>query len=581
MACSYNSPVGCQFDSNLPIATLGGHHYCRFHLPMHAHGASGKAAWSSDQILAFNSSILEMIEARKVSDPSTMEQGSVGPHQWCDLSGVVFPADIMFEIPELPNLRFDSCEFNGTVTFRRCDFRMVSFDNAVFLKDLDLQNVGKGYSMSLTPREVCGKLRIRGKLEIEREEKIFLRSMNRAFFSMSGNYQSPVSFEDVDIGGKSFRITGCNFFGGLVMNDVTVTDDDDLDFRSNYFGKEGVPGGSTINLNMNGQSILMTGSTSHHQFTLSVSGNVGKLVASKCAFVDSFTFKSLGDSVLIALDFTDTDFSESATISGVRVRDSTKLVRSTFEAELDMSKSVFMGDFDISTSRYSGGSANSQALQEVNFSETRFEKKARFTNREFLTTTDFTDAEFRRAPEFHGCRLHQDTKFTMPSFSADFGPRAASAFQVLRLQMENHRSRYQEGIFHKLERRAERVSELRRFSVDWLFSWAYELSSEYGTNLARPILILVLLWPITGIALATISSPPTTLPAPIDVSIVMSSMSDSAANILAPLGVWRGVATGAVDPGWPTLIVSTLESLLAAGLIASFLLTLRWRFRRG
>ncbi|MFP6871721.1 MAG: hypothetical protein VCE91_20760 [Nitrospinota bacterium] len=151
----------------------------------------------------------------------------------------------------------------------------------------------------------------------------------------------------------------------------------------------------------------------------------------------------------------------------------------------------FAGSPDISQ-------AEARQFNELDYNGARFHDSADFFNREFLAHTDFSSCVFEYAPDFHGSSLHQDTEFgSIHCFPDVTGPGAERAYRTLRLAMEGHRARAEEGMFFALEQKARRHGMDRRDPAYWL-SLAYEKGSDYGLSVLRP-----LLWFLGGIVAST------------------------------------------------------------------------------
>jgi uncharacterized protein YjbI with pentapeptide repeats len=104
---------------------------------------------------------------------------------------------------------------------------------------------------------------------------------------------------------------------------------------------------------------------------------------------------------------------------------------------------------------------------------------------------------FLGIPDFHGCEFHQDTSFVGAEFDVPPGNDAARAFRTLKLAMEQLKSTHEEQKFFRLEMEADRptLPGLR----PWI-SKIYQLTSDYGFSLWRPIACLILISVMFGIA---------------------------------------------------------------------------------
>jgi hypothetical protein len=127
-------------------------------------------------------------------------------------------------------------------------------------------------------------------------------------------------------------------------------------------------------------------------------------------------------------------------------------------------------------------------FRRAGFRRARFDGRVTFSNRRFTDTTEFVGATFRRAPRFHNAVLHQDTDFTGTTF-LDRSGEAAPAYRTLKLAMEQVRARDEEGMFYALEIESRRRRDDTPGAVK-LFSFLYEVGSDYGRSLVRPLVLL-------------------------------------------------------------------------------------------
>ncbi len=129
------------------------------------------------------------------------------------------------------------------------------------------------------------------------------------------------------------------------------------------------------------------------------------------------------------------------------------------------------------------------AFLDIDFSGAVFEGSADFSNRHFKTKTRFVGTTFHKAPLFHGCELHQDTSFDGATFPKPTGDKDASrAYETLKLAFSKQQAVRAEQDFFRLEMDEETRREKR---LKWLAFWLYNLFSDYGFSIGRPLLLLL------------------------------------------------------------------------------------------
>jgi uncharacterized protein YjbI with pentapeptide repeats len=120
------------------------------------------------------------------------------------------------------------------------------------------------------------------------------------------------------------------------------------------------------------------------------------------------------------------------------------------------------------------------------------ESSVDFSNRIFLGKTEFTlcddkPIKFYSVPKFHGCKIHQDTNFTLENKDfpeATGNDKTARAYRTLKLAFSEHHAIREEQFFFRLEMEEETLREtgLKR----WLFQ-GYKTLSDYGFSFTRPL----------------------------------------------------------------------------------------------
>lgn len=138
----------------------------------------------------------------------------------------------------------------------------------------------------------------------------------------------------------------------------------------------------------------------------------------------------------------------------------------TFGGYSYFERCTFGGEADFSTRQ---AEDEKLAFPTITFAESIFKDRSCFTNRRFASSTSFAKAVFHIAPEFHGCRFHQDTDLSETTF-LDRGNTvraeicgvephpvdAARAYRTLKHAMETLRNADDEARFLALEQESLR-----------------------------------------------------------------------------------------------------------------------------
>lgn len=198
------------------------------------------------------------------------------------------------------------------------------------------------------------------------------------------------------------------------------------------------------------------------------------------------------------------------------------------------------------------------------FDYTCFGGEVDFSGREFKGATDFSSAQFSGVPKFHGAKLHPDTTFQNAYFRdgkpgrplarpqlawfgnwwdedtrheikqqlraywrwrrVPFGLRHPAAKKGRRAQdaaIEEYEIAYRqlrrlcaeigsieyEGLFHALELRAHRARTDTNPTAR-LASWLYDVLSDYGRSMGRPLIALLGAWTFFSTAYLLLLTPP-------------------------------------------------------------------------
>jgi uncharacterized protein YjbI with pentapeptide repeats len=225
-------------------------------------------------------------------------------------------------------------------------------------------------------------------------------------------------------------------------------------------------------------------------------------------------------------NFENTRWGDWANFSGSKFGTSVRFDRATFGIEADFSNTTWEnGKFadtrfvrrvtfaNTTWTEYAFfGTEAKEPLDfyEIDFSGARFDKEVNFSNRKFLGTTLFKQTQFAVAPIFHGCELHPGTSFFEAKFPKASGDEVARlTYQTLKLTFGKQQNIRAEQRFFRLEMDEERVGHhikgrdainksqpfvaLREYGT-WLLYWLYKQTSDYGFSIARPLLLLAILW---------------------------------------------------------------------------------------
>lgn len=230
----------------------------------------------------------------------------------------------------------------------------------------------------------------------------------------------------------------------------------------------------------------------------------------------------------------------------------------------------------------------------VEFNNTNF-KIADFNDAQFKGSTYFENCIFEHPPNFHQTILHDDTTFISSKFDNSFkylnrklfdkknAENNRMAYMRLRQHMTKASNNIYENMFFEYEQRTQRAiywHEGKYFN--WLISWFYEFMSEYGQNIARPVILILALWSIFGIFFTLVGN--------IEVNDTnykwAKSISDiegfgySFQNIVNPLSLLSK------DMPYHTnnigiVLLGFVETLFSLALIALWLLAVKRRFQKG
>jgi hypothetical protein len=188
-------------------------------------------------------------------------------------------------------------------------------------------------------------------------------------------------------------------------------------------------------------------------------------------------------------------------------------------------------------------------------------------------------SELARLPDFRGATMHEATEWhdvvwpKPPSKKAQAQDQVY-AYERLKLEMERLKKHEDEQNFFRRELRARRTVS-RPLSVSWLLNFAYQVSSNYGVDVMRPMLWLVGVF-VAGVMIFAL--------APIHCGARMSirlAVKLSFANIFVFLPDKREIMTTDMINclSDTTRAISAIQSVLGVLLLFLVGLALRNRFR--
>ena len=233
-----------------------------------------------------------------------------------------------------------------------------------------------------------------------------------------------------------------------------------------------------------------------------------------------------------------------------------------------------MGHFQVRSLLF----GNATFLKDADFNFAKFWETANFGNAQFGDITAFKQAEFKKlVPEFHGAnprgRIFDKSKsnWPPPTTDRDKAEDQVHAYQRIKQEMEHLEKHEDEQAFFAKELRARR--ELYpRVSVARSLNLLYEILSDYGQSVIRPVVSLVVLFAISTVLFAADHLGPSSSPLALRWSV---------ASIFSFLPSARAILTDAdlkcISNAWQ--VAGIAQSILAAILLFLLVLALRNQFR--
>jgi uncharacterized protein YjbI with pentapeptide repeats len=229
---------------------------------------------------------------------------------------------------------------------------------------------------------------------------------------------------------------------------------------------------------------------------------------------------------------------------------------------------------------------------EADFRKAHFKNVVTFEKAKFDGWTTFAGARFEMAPRFHDATLYPETTFVGARYDQADNAATAAAYRTLKNKMEGLRNRTQEGIFYALEQR----SELKSGAGSWdkrFLSWCYDVLSDYGNSVLRPIVALFVLCTLFGLSYFGLALE---TDRPAVVSQLASNWQQvtealtifTLQQVVRPFAVWAITPIDLTSPliallfqkyGLLVRLVATMQSLLSLVTIALALFAVRRRFK--
>jgi Pentapeptide repeats (9 copies) len=288
------------------------------------------------------------------------------------------------------------------------------------------------------------------------------------------------------------------------------------------------------------------------------------------------------------LDFSSVTFSDFADFRLATFFTSAEFIGATFSKDAEFSRATFSGyaDFRLATFSRFAGFRQATFSSGANFGAATFSKAAYFINAKFAEITEFAGAGFEtHVPDFRGATMHEATewhgaRWPKPSRDKDAAQAQVYAYERLKQEMERLKKHEDEQRFFRRELRARR-GLVRPWSGAWLLNLVYEVSSDYGHSINRPLLWLFWLFALGS---SILTETPAFKGAPMTIS---NAAKHSFANIFPFLPLNREIMAADMAAGLShatglshaAQIIAVAQSLLGPLLLFLLGLALRNRFR--
>jgi hypothetical protein len=222
----------------------------------------------------------------------------------------------------------------------------------------------------------------------------------------------------------------------------------------------------------------------------------------------------------------------------------------------------------------------------ISFSRCDFsDEPALFLNSSFGKPTSFTRCNFRKAPDFHGAKLHQNTRFLSCTFDAAgsiWNPECDSvdvaAYRVLKGHFGQQKDSRQEIVFYALEQRAERYIS-KTDPVEVAISWVQDFVSGYGQSISRSVAVFFGWNALFAIAFQVLGANFIKVKAAGSIER-FPGVALALQNAFNPLALFS--EKGLVElNSLLVYLISLTQALGSLGIVTLILLTIRGKFRKG
>lgn len=283
--------------------------------------------------------------------------------------------------------------------------------------------------------------------------------------------------------------------------------------------------------------------------------------------------------------FFDSEFTNDVTFKDAEIKCDANFKNATFLGDLSIENVQFDGDFNFQYLLDENTEDKSPKIRYFEANNIKIKGEALFTNRQFIGNVNFTDAEFHIAPDFSGCDIHESIIFPIAkNFKDTNSLLSANRYRVLRNSMSKIKAHREEGMFFTLEQ-TSLINTKQVSKIDGLFSSAYRLISNYSENAIRPLIILFSLYLFFSIIYALIISPVISFESNIDWSLVGESFGFSFSQITQPFTIFNPKITSTtnqfINGSYWVKPLAAIQSFLSISCIALFILSIRWKFKKG
>jgi uncharacterized protein YjbI with pentapeptide repeats len=287
---------------------------------------------------------------------------------------------------------------------------------------------------------------------------------------------------------------------------------------------------------------------------------------------------------LVNSNFTAARFRGDGYFEHATFDDKANFIRVIFSGFALFDDAVFNGYADFAQATFAWTSFRSVTFSSgVMFRDTTFPDFIYFINAKFGSEANFARARFEASvPDFRGATMHEATEWhdvvwPEPPSKKHQAQDQVYAFERLKQEMERLNKHEDEQSFFRKELRARR-GLVPVLSGTWLLNVAYQVSSNYGVSVARPISLLVAVY---AIGVYVFSGAPLT-PAAVYPEAIPHAAAISFANILPMVPITHDIASAAHSGVGMTRmgkVVGIVQTLLSLPLLFLFGLAIRNRFR--